>query len=263
METKVCVLASGSKGNCTYISDGETSILIDVGISCKKVEAILSEKGIEMSSINAILVTHEHTDHIMGLRTLEMKYGIPIYTNQKTAMSIDVRMHINTTKWCRNDYDSGFKIGTIEVMPFRTSHDAVSSVGYSLLLGGKKVSYLTDLGYITQGVFNVVKGSDIVILEANHDLKMLTNGRYPLELQARIKSNTGHLSNVQSAEIAVELAKSGTKCIILAHLSEENNTPELAWGVCYDKLVQNGFTPGQGFYLLVASQNNPTPVVSL
>lgn len=263
MEAKVCVLASGSKGNCTYVSDGTTSLLIDVGISCKKVETLLEEKGLSMSDINAVLVTHEHTDHIMGLRTVDTKYGIPIYTNQKTAMSIDIRLHINTQKWCRNDFDSGFKIGTIEVMPFRTSHDAVSSVGYTLKLGDKKFSYVTDLGYMTQGVFNVIKGSDIVVLESNHDLKMLTYGRYPLELQARIKSNTGHLSNVQSAEVAVALAKSGTKCIILAHLSEENNTPELAWGVCYDHLVQAGITPGQGFYLILASQSASTPLITV
>lgn len=263
MATEVCVLASGSKGNCTYVSDGETRILIDAGISCKKIETALAEKGVSLSQINAVLVTHEHTDHIMGLRTIDTKYGIPILANQRTAACIDVRMHINTSKWYKNNFDTGFKIGKIEVIPFKTSHDAVNSVGYTILVGGKKVSYVTDLGYVTQGVFNIIKGSALVILESNHDLKMLANSRYPLELQSRIKSNTGHLSNVQCADVATALALTGTKCIILAHLSEENNTPELAWGVCYDSLAKRGITPGQGFYLLVAAQNQPTPMVSL
>lgn len=263
MATEVCVLASGSKGNCTYVSDGQTRILIDAGISCRRIEELLKAKGISISSINAVLVTHEHTDHIMGLRTLDTKYGIPILANQKTATCIDIRMHINSLRWYKNNFDLGFKIGDIEVTPFRTSHDAVNSVGYSLIVGGKKVSYVTDLGYVTQGVYNIVKGSDIVILESNHDLKMLANGRYSLALQSRIKSNTGHLSNVQSAEMASALAMNGTKCIILAHLSEENNTPELAWGVCYDSLMKHGIEPGQGFYLFVASQNQPTPMITI
>lgn len=263
MATEVCVLASGSKGNCTYVSDGKTHILIDAGISCKRIEELLIEKGIDIKSLNAILVTHEHTDHIMGLRSLDSKYGIPILANQKTATCIDIRMHINTIRWYKNNFDFGFKIGDIEITPFRTPHDAVSSVGYTLMVGGKKVSYVTDLGYVTQGVYNTVKGSDIVILEANHDLKMLASGRYPLALQSRIKSNTGHLSNVQSAEMASALALSGTKCIILAHLSEENNTPELAWGVCYDNLMKHGIEPGQGFYLIVAKQNQPTPMITI
>lgn len=263
MGARICVLASGSKGNCTYISDGVTNLLIDAGLVCKRLEPLLHAKGVELSSINGILVTHEHTDHIMGLRSIETKYNIPIYANQRTAASVDIRLHVNTSKWIRNDFESGFKLGTIQVIPFRTSHDAVNSVGFSLIVDGKKISYVTDLGYVTQGVFNAVKGSDLVILEANHDLKMLANGRYPLELQARIKSNTGHLSNIQAAEVALALAKSGTKCIILAHLSEENNTPELAWGVCYDSLVKNGFNPGKNIYLMVATQNVSTPMVTL
>lgn len=262
MATEVCVLASGSKGNCTYVSDGKTRILIDAGISCKRIQDLLHDKGVDLASIDAILVTHEHIDHIMGLRTLDSKYGIPILANQRTSTCIDIRMHINSIRWYKNNFDTGFKIGDIEVTPFRTSHDAVSSVGYTLIVGGKKVSYVTDLGYVTQGVYNVVKGSDIVILESNHDLKMLANGRYPLALQSRIKSNTGHLSNLQCAEMASALALTGTKCIILAHISEENNTPELAWGVCYDDLMKHGIEPGQGFYLIVARQDQPTPMIT-
>ena len=255
---EVCVLASGSKGNCTFVSDGKTKLLIDVGISCKRADSLLQEIGESLSSIDAILVTHEHTDHIMGLRTIYNKYHIPILCNLKTATCIDVRLHINCAQWFKNNFDTGFNVGDIRVLPFRTAHDAVSPVGYLLTAGDKKVAYVTDLGYVTQGVYDTVKGSDFVIIESNHDLKMLAGGSYPIDLQARIKGPNGHLSNVQSAEISVALAQAGAKYLILAHLSEENNTPELAMAVNNKALEDSGFVVGKDVCVEIASQDKPT-----
>ena len=258
MAVEVCVLASGSKGNCTFISDGTTKLLIDAGISCKRVETLLQGIGESLSSISAILVTHEHTDHIMGLRTIDKKYGTPILCNLKTATCIDVRLHIDSARWYRNNFDTGFKVGTISVLPFRIVHDAVSPVGYVFQAEDKKIALVTDLGYVTQGVYDTVKGADLVIIESNHDLKMLANGSYPIELQARIKGPSGHLSNVQSAEISVALVQSGTKHLILAHLSEENNTPELAMEVNNRALSDSGFIVGEDVTVEIAYQDKPT-----
>ena len=263
MSVKICVLASGSKGNCTYITDGTTRLLIDAGLSCRRIEALLQGIGESLKNIDAILVTHEHTDHIMGLRTIDSKYNVPILCNQKTCTCIDVRLHINSTRWYKNNFDAGFKVGKIAVTPFRIAHDAVSPVGYVLTLDNKKIAYVTDLGYVTQGVYDTVKGSEFVIIESNHDLKMLTNGSYPIDLQARIKGPNGHLSNVQSAEISVALAQAGAKYLILAHLSEENNTPQLALAVNKQAMAQNGFVVGSDVIVDVAYQDTPTQVYVL
>jgi phosphoribosyl 1,2-cyclic phosphodiesterase len=257
---KVCVLASGSKGNCTFISDGTTKLLIDAGLSCKRIETLLQSIGESLGDITAILVTHEHADHIMGLRTIDKKYEIPILCNIKTATCIDVRLHINSARWYKNNFDTGFKIGNISVLPFRTAHDAVSPVGYVFNVDGKKIAYVTDLGYVTQGVYDTVKGSELVIMESNHDLKMLTNGSYPIDLQARIKGPNGHLSNVQSAEICLALVQAGAKHLILAHLSEENNTPELASEVNRQMLENGGIKVGQDVTVEIAYQDHPTSI---
>ena len=263
MSIKVCVLASGSKGNCTFITDGVTRLLIDAGLSCKRIESLLQSIGESLKNINAILVTHEHTDHIMGLRTIDSKYQTPILCNLKTATCIDVRLHINSARWYKNNFDAGFKVGNFEIHPFRVAHDAVCPVGYVLKAEDKRISYVTDLGYVTQGVYDTVKGSQFVIIESNHDLKMLASGSYPIDLQARIKGPSGHLSNVQSAEISVALAQAGAKYLILAHLSEENNTPELALSVNHAALSSVGFTVGEDVVVDVAYQDTPTRIYTL
>ena len=228
MTAQICVLASGSKGNCTYISDGTTHLLIDAGISCRRIEQELSALGQSLSNITAILVTHEHIDHVYGLHTLEKKYSIPILANQRTATSVDVKMSTHISRYCRACFDTGFSVGGIKITPFRTLHDAVCSVGYALEVGGHRVAYVTDLGTVTESVRQNVLGSELVILESNHDVHMLETGPYPPELQARVRGDQGHLNNVQSASFACELVSHGATHIVLAHISENNNTPELA-----------------------------------
>ena len=228
MSITVCILASGSKGNCTYVSDGVTRILIDAGISCRKIEEGLAQLGVGLSDLDAVLITHEHIDHVYGLHTLAKKYAGPILANSRTAVAVDVKMRTDIARKQKDNFDTGFRLGTADIFPFRVSHDAVCPVGYVLTLGGHKVAYCTDLGTVTDSVRGNVEGCDLVVLESNHDLKMLATGPYPPELQDRIRSDRGHLSNEDSANFAAELAKGGTRQIVLAHLSEQNNTPSLA-----------------------------------
>lgn len=261
MSAKVCVLASGSKGNCTYITDGQTHLLIDAGLSCRRIEQALARLGVTWPRINAILLTHEHIDHTYGLATIERKYQTPVLANVKTAASVDIKLATNISRFCKDNYDTGFKCGTIYVTPFRVMHDAVCPVGYTLTVDGHRISYVTDLGVVTDSVRQNVVGSELVILESNHDLQMLATGSYPPDLQARIRSNNGHLSNEQSAQFAVELAQSGTRHFVLAHLSEENNTPEIALSAACKTLRKHG--ADEGVQWVVAAQNVATEVIEL
>ena len=253
MTVDICVLASGSKGNCTYISDGTTRLMIDAGISCRRIEGLLAPLGCHIADIDAVLVTHEHTDHIYGLSTLTRRYAMPVLANSRTASSVDVRLSTNISRFCKDNFDTGFRVGTIGVTPFRTLHDAVCSVGYVLQVGGHKVAYCTDLGTVTPGVRQNLAGCEAVILESNHDLTMLCNGPYPPELQQRIRSNVGHLCNEDSAALQVELARGGTRHIVLAHLSEVNNTPALALAAARAAFAATDVPPPQW---LVAMQSS-------
>jgi len=256
MSITVCVLASGSKGNCTYVSDGVTRILIDAGISCRKIEEGLTQLGVGIADLDAVLITHEHIDHVYGLHTLAKKYEVPILANSRTAIAVDVKMRTDIARKQKDNFDTGFRLGTAEIFPFRVSHDAACPVGYVLTLGGHKVAYCTDLGVVTDSVRNNVEGCDLVVLESNHDLRMLETGPYPPELQARIRSEHGHLSNEDSALFAAALALSGTRQIVLAHLSEQNNTPALATKAVNAALKR----AGAAVELTVAKQNGSVVV---
>ena len=261
MSAKICVLASGSKGNCTYITDGVTRLMIDAGLSCRRTEQALATVGVGLAEIDAILLTHEHIDHTYGLVAIERKYGTTVLANRPTAYSVDIKLTTNISRFCKDNFDTGFKCGTIYVTPFRTMHDAVCPVGYTLTVGGHRISYVTDLGEVTESVRQNVLGSELVILESNHDVEMLATGSYPPDLQARIRGKNGHLSNEQSAMFAEELVKSGTKTFVLAHLSEENNTPSLALKTIQSALAQDNLD--EGVRWIVASQGVPTEVIEL
>lgn len=261
MSARVCVIASGSKGNCTYVSDGTTHLLIDAGLSCRRTEQALNQLGVGLADINAILLTHEHIDHTYGLVAIEKKFHTTVLANRPTAASVDVKLTTNISAFCKDNFDTGFKCGTIYVMPFRTMHDAVCPVGYTLTVGEHRISYVTDLGVVTDSVRQNVAGSELVILESNHDAEMLATGSYPPELQARIRGKNGHLSNEQSAEFAIELARAGTRHFVLAHLSEENNTPDLALKASKTALCHHGLDADVTW--VVASQSIATEVIEL
>lgn len=237
---KVFPLFSGSTGNCTYVKYGDDELLIDAGVSCKNINLALQKLGTDLSRIKAILVTHEHTDHIKGLDTLCKKCNIPIYINKASFDTITSCFAQNCI--IKNDGET-FKVGKIKTSVFETPHDSFGSVGYRLTFEhGSSLGFATDIGHITQNVKDGLLGCTRVIIESNHDMQMLKNGPYPFYLKQRILSEKGHLSNDDCAHFLPELIDSGTKKIVLAHLSQENNTPDKAYLTNLKVLTDSGFS---------------------
>ena len=225
----ICTFASGSSGNCSLVSSGDTYILVDAGISLRRIKNSLASIGLEPGQLSGVLITHEHSDHISALKMISKYFQLPIFAPCGTAEGLslsapEVMQYV--TSFTAGD---SFAIGSLLVKSFPTPHDTRESVGYRITDGEKSVSFITDLGFVPQCVYDAVVGSDTVVLESNHDLQMLKNGRYPSYLKRRISAEKGHLSNDECARLAAALVRHGTKRIILAHLSAENNTPEKAY----------------------------------
>ncbi len=219
----VCVLASGSKGNAIYISDGFTSILVDAGFSAIEIKRRLKSRGLNPKEINAILVTHEHSDHIQAVGVLSRQLQLPVYVNRKIKNISSLASTVHEIR----TFTSGlpFQINNLVVHPFAVSHDAADPVGFTIGQNGKRIGLATDLGTVTPPVMENLKDCHLLIVEANHDLDMLVNGPYPWTLKQRIQSRSGHLSNKQSKNLLRELQHRRLQHVILAHLSEINNTP--------------------------------------
>ncbi len=224
---QVFTLASGSTGNCALVRDGSAAVLIDAGISAKRITQALSALGITPSQLSGILITHEHSDHIGGLATLTKNYEIPIFAPRTVAN------HLRWSVAGVDAYISELKpgqestVGGFAVLPFHTPHDTPESVGYRVT-GSGVLGYCTDFGHVTDEILEGLSGAKTVVIEANHDLELLKNGPYPIYLKRRILSDNGHLSNDDCGGLAAELIRRGTKKLVLAHLSRENNRPELA-----------------------------------
>lgn len=216
---KFCVLASGSKGNCTYLETDNHKILIDIGMSCAYIERNLKEIGVEPKEIDTIFITHTHSDHIYGLKTFLKKYNPLVCFTEK--MHKDFDFDIDNYYYLENEY----KEDELYVKIIKTSHDVSDSNGYVFETNNKSLVYITDTGYINIKNHKYLKNKNIYILESNHDIEMLMNGRYPHYLKNRVQGDSGHLSNKQCADYLLKFAGDETKLIILAHLSEENNTP--------------------------------------
>lgn len=229
MGLRFTILASGSTGNATIVSNGETTLLVDAGLSARKLEQLMMERKVRGDEINAIFVTHEHSDHIKGLGTLARKYKLPIYANQKTWSELD-RLIGEVGTEHRHVMDTGDErlIGTLKVESYAISHDAVEPVGYCFYHGEEKLSLATDLGYMSTKVKERIMDSDVLVLEANHDVEMLRLGRYPWNIKRRILGDTGHLSNEAAADAICEIGIDKTKRIYLAHLSRDHNLMDLA-----------------------------------
>ncbi|QEK13484.1 MBL fold metallo-hydrolase [Crassaminicella thermophila] len=227
-----CSLASGSSGNCQYISSDTGSLLVDAGLSGKRIQQAMEVIGKEMEKICGILITHEHNDHIKGVGILSRRFNIPIYANNNTWKEIKDKIGKVDEENIRY-FKTGeeFYIEDIKIKPYSISHDAVEPVGFSFYHDDAKISIATDLGYADETVRKEIQGSDLLILESNHDVEMLKMGRYPWYLKKRVMGNYGHLSNEAAGEVIAEMMEGNNPIthVLLGHLSKENNFPELAF----------------------------------
>ena len=246
---RFCSIASGSSGNCIYTGSGSSSVLIDTGISGKRIESALNSIDMTTSDIDGILITHEHSDHIRGLGVLARRYEIPIYATEGTINAIKGMDSIGKMPpelFNIIEEEKDFSIGDITATPFAISHDAAQPVGYVLETGGKKACVATDMGIYDENTVRMLSDSDILLVESNHDIRMLQTGRYPYYLKRRIMGERGHLSNEDAGRLLCRVLHDDIKHILLGHLSRENNYEELAFeAVCQEiTLDDSSYTAG-------------------
>lgn len=236
---RVTILASGSSGNAILVSAGDTSVLVDAGVSARRLAAAASEAGVDPHSLEAVLVTHEHTDHVSGLGPVARRFRLPICATRGTHEALASRLADHDL---RVFVEPGreFRLGDLGVRAFATSHDCAEPVGFTVTDGEHSVAIATDLGVVGRAVRNHLSKADCVVLEFNHDERMLIDGSYPWPLKRRIMSNVGHLSNEAAAAELASLAGAPISKLILAHISEENNAPELALAAAEDALARAG-----------------------
>ena len=227
---KYCSLYSGSSGNSFFVQSNNTNLIIDAGVSLKKITTALEEININGKDIDAILVTHDHIDHTKSLATLSNKFNIPVYASEKTWKAIaDIADKIPENNKKFFTISETFSIGDIEILPFHTPHDAADPCGFNLYNSNKKISIATDIGYVSEELLNHLKNSSCILLESNYDPEVLKCSTYPYMLKQRILSNNGHLSNICAGKALSALYNHGLKNALLVHLSKENNVPELAY----------------------------------
>lgn len=241
---QITPLFSGSSGNSVHIKCGKTELLIDAGVSCRAMCRALSKIGTQIENISCVFVTHEHSDHIQGLEMLCKKYRLPVYINSRSAEYISSTGRYPFFSQQIKIFEPGAELSldSLSVRAFRTPHDSYGSVGYRINCNdGDSFSYATDMGYVTRDIARNIFGSKTVVFESNHDAAMLKNGGYPDYLKRRIASDFGHLSNAACADFVPHLAENGTKRIILAHLSKDNNTIQKAYDSSIDALTHAGY----------------------
>lgn len=251
---RICNLSSGSDGNLTYIETANAKVLLDAGLSCLEITKRLNLLGVNPEQIDAILITHEHQDHIKGLDVFASKFGTKVYVHHKgyTAVVHKLKKEKDIQFILFDDLD--FNINDLQVSNFALPHDSVYCSGYTFKEKEKKVSILTDLGYTSSEVLSKIIGSTLVYLESNHDEEMLKNNpSYPLMLKQRILGNKGHLSNLSAAKVIKELAQNGTKQVMLSHISTENNTPDIAYGTICSYLKEFGIEEGKHIKIATTS----------
>lgn len=258
-----CSLYSGSSGNSLFVQSSETKILVDVGLSCKKIETALNSISINPSTIDAILITHEHTDHVQGLGIFSKKFDIPVFATEGTFNNMQNQTsrlkeeNINIFKVGDN-----FKINDINVHAFKIPHDANDPCGFNLISDNKKISIATDIGHMNKEILTALEGSNFVLLESNYEPKVLECSSYPYSLKSRIASNTGHLSNEMAGKTISYLLNSGLQSAMLGHLSKESNTPDLAYLSVVNELISNNFNENS-LDLSVAYRDMPSKIIKL
>lgn len=252
---RFCPLFSSSSGNSIYIGSGDTHILIDAGVSARRITDALKSINILPEAISAIFITHQHTDHVAGLHKFAQKRGTPVYMSEATASSLlDSGFPLSELNY--KIIDSDVTVGSVTVHRFCTSHDCSGSSGYRIDMGNRAFAVCTDTGVITDEIRVNLYGCELVLIESNHDVNMLSRGPYPAGLKRRILSECGHLSNGSCAKELPELVKRGTSRIILGHLSAQNNTSQLALTAANAELLSCGYTEGEDYIIYVAPKLN-------
>ena len=250
-------------GNCLYVESENTKLLIDAGVSLKKIESGLNSLNINPDSIDGILVTHEHSDHIQSLGNLSKKYNIPVYANQKTFDSMPKQTDkISSENIKTFNVAEKFQINDIEINSFSIPHDAVDPCGFNIKKGAKQLSIATDIGHMTNEILKQLEGSKFVLLESNYDTEVLKYSKYPFTLKKRIAGPNGHLSNEVASKVINYLLQGNLKTAMLGHLSKESNFPELAYQTVMDEIISNG-TNIDGFNLSVAKRDCPGEIIAI
>ena len=256
--TTLHTLASGSSGNALVLSTENTHILLDAGISCRRIEQGLRQLGLELRDLSALLISHTHSDHISGLRVFASKYHIPVFASKGTLGALE-SMGILNDKYPAYTIEDTLELAGMHVNAFRTPHDCAESFGYRIEAeDGHTVTVATDIGHITPEVEENLHGTDLAVIESNHDIGMLRTGPYPYSLKRRILSDFGHLSNTACADLLPELFEDGTKHFLLAHLSRENNTPDIARQTAVCGMQMAGVENAEDYILQVAPIENLT-----
>jgi phosphoribosyl 1,2-cyclic phosphodiesterase len=267
MGVSVSVLASGSRGNAALVESSNARILVDAGISCRETFKRLKSIGRDPREISAILITHEHSDHVYGLATLAKKLNVPIFMTGATHQSWSRSVRDARGERPQVDkleiFSSGrtFQVGDITVMPFTIPHDAADPVGFTFRAEGTKIALVTDLGYMPVSVCDQLRKCDVLMIESNHDVEMLRGGSYPWSVKQRVMSRVGHLSNESLAQFFAQHYDGGASYIVLAHLSAENNHPEIALKAAEDALGRQ-MTLLQN-RIMLAAQDAPTETIQL
>ena len=264
---RFCNLASGSSGNCTYIGDDHTHLCVDAGISGRRMESGLNEIGLSLSDMAGILITHEHSDHIGGLSVISRRYGIPIYATGGTIngiRSIPRFRDIPSGLFHEIRAEEPFHLGDFHIHPIRISHDAADPVAFRFENGGHSMAVMTDLGTYDETVIKSLSGAEALMLEANHDVRMLQAGPYPYYLKKRILSDRGHLSNESCGKLLARLLHEKLKAVILGHLSQENNMAELAYETVRSEIAMSDSRfRFSDFPIFVARRNERTELLTV
>ena len=258
-----CSLYSGSSGNSLLVETENTKLLVDAGVSSRKIENALNDINIDPSSIDAILITHEHSDHVQGLGTFSKKFDLPVFVNQETLDAMpkqrDKIADKNINKFNLKDT---FDIGDLKIHPFSIPHDAANPCGFNIFKDNKKLSIATDIGNMTLDVLKCLEESEFILLESNYDLEVLKHSPYPYNLKRRVAGLHGHLSNELAGKTISHLLKSGLKNAMLGHLSKESNFPELAYQTVVDELIYNNYDENS-ISLSVASRDEHSNIIQI
>ena len=263
---RICSIASGSSGNCIYIGDDKNHILIDAGISRKRIVDGLQSIGVAPEQLDAIFVTHEHSDHISGINMMSKMFGTSVFATGGSLDAIcmkDKKGMVKRENLYQLYADEAVHIGKLKVVPFHMSHDAADPVCYTVESDGKKVGMATDLGVYDEYIIDHLAGSDVLLLEANHDISMLEAGKYPYSLKCRILSELGHLSNEAAGKLLCRLVHKKLKYAFLAHLSKENNYPELAYEAVKCQIWEEMGVTSIPFEFAVANRDKPSKLITL